>query len=66
MTVYSVNKPSLLSPILANGSSLTKISVVRFEVGSAYRLKQKQWKRDFLNYLYYTSTIQHKHDQSPS
>ena len=36
LTVYSGSEPSLLSPILADGSAHTSISVVRFEVGSPF------------------------------
>ena len=36
LTVYSVSKISLFSPILADGSSYTSISVVRFEVGCPF------------------------------
>ena len=36
LTVYSGSKLSLFSPILADGSSYTTISVVRFEVGCPF------------------------------
>ena len=36
LTVHSGSKPSLLSPILADGSSHTSISDVRYEVGSPF------------------------------
>ena len=36
LTVYSGSKLSLFSPILADGSSYTSISVVRFEVGCPF------------------------------